>query len=74
MFACKMKETLINQLPDGDDLIDRLTHEFEQVDQLDDPDFTNTDFLEEIGSPGLEARCERSHAHKTSCDVKERWL
>ena len=48
LFACKMNETLINQLPDGDDLIDRLTHEFEQVDQLDDPDFTNPDFLEQM--------------------------
>ena len=48
LFACKMNETLINQLPDGDDLIDRLTLEFEQVDQLDDPDFTNPDFLEQM--------------------------
>ena len=48
LFACKMNETLINQLPDGDDLIDRLTHEFDQVDQLDDPDFTNPDFLEQM--------------------------
>ena len=48
LFACKMNERLINQLPDGDDLIDRLTLEFEQVDQLDDPDFTNPDFLEQM--------------------------
>ena len=49
LFACKhLHELLINQLPDGDDLIHRMSHEFEQVDQLDDPDFTNPDFLQEM--------------------------
>ena len=63
LFACThLHENLTNQLSEFqddedqeddqedliEDLIDRMTVEFEQVAQLDDPDWQNVDFLEEM--------------------------